>query len=80
MAEREQQEYPVSFITKEDLVYSRPDLEPLIAALGETDMTRIADKLGDALTDIYWDALGIILDGYLPITPPLDEDDPLKPI
>ena len=85
MAEREQEsiypqepEYPVIMLTKEDLVYLRPDQELQIAELSDMDMARIADRLGSALSDTRWDALGTILDGFLPIPGPVDDLDELE--
>ena len=80
MAEREQEsiypqehEYPVIMLTREDLVYLRPDQELQIAELSDMDMARIADRLGSALSDARWDALETILDGYLPMPEPVDD-------
>ncbi len=62
----DEQAFPVSQITREDLLYLRPDLKDEIAALSPSDMQRLADKIGDGLQDAYWDVVGIVLDRYFP--------------
>jgi len=66
---------PTNWVAKEDLVYCRPDLAEQIKALDESEVKHIADKIGDALQDTYWLAMGIILDEYLGNEDTGDEDD-----
>ena len=65
MSENEPQAFPTNFVAKEDLLYCRPDLTSEIEVLSESDMERIANKVGDALQEMYWMALEIVLDDYL---------------
>src|SRR5260221_11803248 len=51
----------VTSLSREDLLYSRPDLVQTIDNLTPSQLRRIAEKLGDVLQDSYWMALGIIL-------------------
>ena len=69
------QPIPTNWVAKEDLVYCRPDLAEQIKALDESEVTHIADKIGDALQDTYWLAMGIILDEYLGSEDTDDKDD-----
>ncbi len=57
--------YPVIHIAKEDLLDCLPDEAGRIEALTDAEMSRIAEKLGDALQEYYWTALEIILSIYL---------------
>ncbi len=58
--------FPVSSLSKEDLLFARPDLKDEIATLSPSDMQRLAEKVGDALQDTYWDVVGIVLDRHFP--------------
>ncbi len=64
MSEQTPQPIPVSWVSREDLLYSNPEMRAQIEALDEGDLHIIADKLGDSLQDTYWLALGIILVDY----------------
>ncbi len=67
---------PTNWVHKDDLVYCRPDLAERIKALDGSAVTYIAGKIGDALQETYWMAMGIILDDYLGSGDSLsDEDD-----
>ena len=57
--------YPVSYIAKEDLLDCLPDEAERIGALTDADMSRIAEKFGDALQEYYWTILEIVLGLYL---------------
>ena len=57
----EDMSFPVASLTYEDLLSSRPDLVETLASLTPSQINRIAEKLGDALQESYWMALGIIL-------------------
>jgi hypothetical protein len=61
----EKQPIPTNYVSKDDLLYSRPDLREKIAALNTSDIEIIADKIGDALQETYWLAVDIILEDYL---------------
>lgn len=64
--------FPTNSVAKEDLLSIRPDLEGQIQALDDNDLFRIANKVGDALSESYWTALPIILASYLGV--PEQED------
>ncbi len=55
---------PTNWITKQDLAYCRPDQREKIRRLDVADMHAIAAKIGDALLEMYWIAMGVILDDY----------------
>ncbi len=57
--------YPVSYIAKEDLLDVLPDEAERIEALSDADMSRIAEKFGDALQEYYWTILQVVLGIYL---------------
>jgi len=66
--------FPTNSVAREDLLYIRPDLKREIAALDDDDIAKIADKVGDALSEEYWSALGIILASYLGVSESDEED------
>jgi hypothetical protein len=67
---------PTNWVHKDDLAYCRPVLAEKIKALDTSAVTYIAGKIGDALQETYWMAMGIILDDYLGSGDSLgDEDD-----
>ncbi len=55
---------PTNWITKQDLAYCRPQLAAKIRRLQVEDMQWIATKVGDAVLETYWVAMGVILDEY----------------
>jgi hypothetical protein len=61
----EQQPVPTNWVCKADLISCRPHLEEKITSFDDGDVQIIADKIGDALQETYWLAMGIILDDYL---------------
>jgi hypothetical protein len=61
----EQQPIPTNWVSREDLIYCRPDDKDRLAALGDSDVEYIAGKIGDALQETYWLAMGIVLSDYL---------------
>lgn len=65
MIEDEPQSFPTNSVAKEDLLYCRPDLERQIETLDDSDVERIANKVGEALQETYWMALNIVLSNYL---------------
>ncbi|MHB8629596.1 MAG: hypothetical protein ACYDBJ_24245 [Aggregatilineales bacterium] len=66
---------PTNWVAKEDLLSVRPDLKRRIQALTENDLSAIADKVGDALSESYWIALPIILASYLGVAEVADYED-----
>ncbi len=79
MIEGEPRSFPTNCVAKEDLLYCRPDLEPEIEALADSDVERIADKVGEAIQDAYWMALGIVLADYLHVPEDDDMDEIANP-
>ncbi len=65
MTEGEPNSYPTNSIAKEDLLFCRPNWEVEIEALADSDVERIANKVGEAIQEAYWMALGIVLADYL---------------
>jgi len=55
------QSYPTNSISKEDLIYSHPDLEPEIEALSDEALRQIADRVGEIIKDEYWSAVDTVL-------------------
>jgi hypothetical protein len=53
--------YPTNSISKEDLIYARPDLEETIASLSDEQMQQIADRVGEIIKDEYWSAIDAVL-------------------
>jgi hypothetical protein len=62
MPEHEHPPIPISWLSREDAAHCRPELAQRINKLDEGEIEYIGEKLGDALQDTYWLALGIILD------------------
>ena len=58
---REDKSHPTNSISKEDLIYARPDLEDKIEALSNDQMWGIADRVGEIIKDEYWSALDSVL-------------------
>ena len=78
-AESEPDSFPTNAAAKEDLLYIRPDLAAQISALDATDIAKIADKVGDALSEDYWTTLEIVLASYVGAPAPDDNDEDLPP-
>jgi hypothetical protein len=55
---------PTNWVGKEDLVYCRPDFAERIERLDASEIQYLAGKIGDALQETYWIAMGVILDDY----------------
>lgn len=45
---------PVSWVSRDDLARSHPELAGRIAALTEDEVDYIAEQISDALHEIYW--------------------------
>ena len=71
MSAENPQSFPVKFIEKDDLLYSRPEYAEQIKELTPDRMEYIADKMSDGLQEAYWLVMGIVLDAYFG-----GEDDP----
>ncbi len=67
--------YPTNSISKEDLRYARPDLEPEIEGLSEEQMQRIADSVGEIIKDEYWSAVEAVLSRTFDEAADDDKDD-----
>src|SRR5258708_7346290 len=65
MTEGEPRSFPTNSVAKEDLLYCRPDLKQQIEALNDSDVERIASKVGETLQEQYWMALKILLAAHL---------------
>lgn len=61
---KEQAPIPTNWVSKEDLIYCRPDLKERLEVLEEGDIEYIAGKVGDALQETYWLAMDIVLSAY----------------
>lgn len=79
MIEGEPLSFPTNSVAKEDLLFCRPDLEPEIERLADSDVERIANRVGEAIQEAYWMALGIMLDDYLQVPEETDSDDAINP-
>lgn len=53
MREDASKHIPVNWLSKEDLLYSHPDLKVFIDSMEAGELEIIADKLGDALQAIF---------------------------
>jgi len=72
----EDKSYPTNSISKEDLIYSRPDLEDKIEALSDDKMRGIADRVGEIIKDEYWAAVHSVLDRAFDLNEEeMDEDE-----
>jgi len=65
---------PVLELSREDVLYSKPDLEERVGPLDEATIGYLAGKLGDALQEDYWLALGIVIEAYLRAAGKEDDD------
>src|SRR5260221_14649466 len=75
MTEQDGSYFPTNFVSKEDLLFTRPDLETKILMLSDADVANIADKVGDALQETYWIAVGVVLANYLGVSQVADTED-----
>lgn len=64
MASAEPAPIPVCWVSRDDLLWSQPELAQRIGALTEDEVETIAEKIGDALHETYWLALRIAVEGY----------------
>jgi hypothetical protein len=62
MTEREP--IPISWVSKDDLINCRPDLQERLEALDVADVDYIAEKVGDCLQETYRLAMEIVLSEY----------------
>lgn len=62
--EQEPKAFPTNWVSKEDLLYCRPDLKAQIEAMSEGEVDMIAGKIGEALQETYWSAMDIVLTHY----------------
>jgi len=56
---------PISWVSIDDLIRCRPELSEQIKTLPAEEIEYIAEKVGDALQETYWLAMGIVLDDFL---------------
>lgn len=75
MSEREPRSFPTNGVSREDVFWVRPDLAERGDSLSEAQIERIAFAVGDALQEMYWEALKTILDERYPIEEDEDEAD-----
>jgi hypothetical protein len=61
----EQQPLPTNWVSREDLIYCRPNDKDRLEALDDSEVEHIAEKIGDELQETYWLAIGIVLADYL---------------
>ena len=61
----EQQPIPILWLGKDDILYCQPSNQAQLEKLDDADVELIAEKLGDALQELYWTALDIVLSEYL---------------
>lgn len=61
----EQPPIPISWVSKEDLIYCCPDRREQLESLDDSEVEYIADKIGDALQETYKLAMEIVLADYL---------------
>ncbi len=74
MIEGEPRSFPTNSVAKEDLLYCRPDLKQQIEALTDSEVEKIAGKVGEVLQEEYWMAVKILLAAHLNV-PEIDDDD-----
>lgn len=55
---------PVSWLSREDLLHSHPELADEITALRDDQVEYIAERVGDALQETYWQALDMTLTDF----------------
>lgn len=64
MTEQEPSHIPISWVSHVDLEHSRPELVESIGQLSDEDLQFISKKIGDALQETYWLAMGVVLDDF----------------
>jgi len=67
MAERESQSFPTNHISREDLVSITPTRKIAIDAFTDEQMEQIANEIGEAISDVFWVAVAVVLDRYMPL-------------
>jgi len=55
---------PISWVSTEDLIRCQPQRTEQIQALNPADVEYLAEKVGDALQDSYWQAMESVLDDF----------------
>lgn len=63
--------YPTNYVSIEDITGRRPDL----AQISESEVENIADKVGELISESYWDALDILLQEKYPVIENGDTDE-----
>lgn len=53
--------YPTNYVSREDLLSCRPDLDGTIQSFSDWEVEQIADKIGEHLAETYWLTMEIIL-------------------
>jgi hypothetical protein len=61
MTEAEHPSYPVIWLSREDMLYCRPDLSREIEAFTEAEMAGLARKVGYAVLETYLMSIEILL-------------------
>lgn len=56
-----EEDIPIVWLTRGDLVKRRPDLASMIHKLGDHEVEFIAAKVGEALEEFYWIQLNVVL-------------------
>ncbi|MBZ0282463.1 MAG: hypothetical protein K8L97_17110 [Anaerolineae bacterium] len=59
------EDIPILWLTRSDLLKRRPDLATVIQKLGEHEIEFIASKVGEALEEFYWIQLNLVLSLFL---------------
>jgi hypothetical protein len=62
---KEQESIPIIWVSREDLIHCRPDLQEQLEAMEDSDFEYIAEKIGDALQETYWLVMDTLLSTYL---------------
>ncbi len=64
-SESKQEDIPILWLNRSDLIKRRPDLAAVIQKLGEHEVDFIASKVGEALEEFFWIQLNVVLSLYL---------------
>jgi hypothetical protein len=70
---------PILWMNRDDLLARRPDLTPVIQTLNDDELDFIAEKVGDALEEFYLIQLNVVLSLYLDHDLALHLRTPKKP-